>query len=283
MMIARSKLTHILEQLEVHGASGWELSKLIARVNSEGGIKRYADPPDRRPADLELAVVYDQLVADQEAGNLIEVVDDVTELPETTRAGTNGTDGSGAAVAVAKPKPRPSAGKPKSSRKQHAGVSKMGWDERKAYYASNPYPIPEDGVLATLVAELKKAGSSDPPKPITKAKLLDVLKKKHDDRRAESMELTINNHVPGRLRYKYGVHVWKQKLDDNKTGYYIVGEGKKPQPGQSAKSTAKPKPKPKKSTKSTNGKPPTVKRKPTAKPKPAPKKPNKPKPSRAGK
>lgn len=121
------------------------------------------------------------------------------------------------------------------------------WDAYKKFYAKNPRPVPEKGVLATVVAELKAAGKGSKPKPVTKEQIVDVLAAKFEDRDPVKMATNLNNILPTGLRIEYGLHVWKQKLTDDKgnvsTGYYIHGDGRTPQPEQPPAEKSAPEPK----------------------------------------
>lgn len=169
-------------------------------------------------------------------------------------------------VAVtAKPKPKPAAratAKPKAQAKPKPAAKKKAahapgtngkaekdswnpfgtWDAYKKHYAKNPRPVPEKGVLATVVAELKAAGKGAKPKPVTKDQIVDVLFATFPDRTKQKMATNLNNILPTGLRIEYGIHVWKAKVGDS-TGYYIVGDGRTPQPEQPPAEKSAPKPK----------------------------------------
>lgn len=141
-----------------------------------------------------------------------------------------------AATKAAKPKKEKKARKAKepSANGEHKHWNPYGsWDKYKAHFRKNPLAIPEDGILRTTYDELVSAGKGRTPKPVTKKDILGVLVLNYKDRDPKSMEITLNNNVPGRLLRKYGVHVWKQRMDSGEMGYYVVGDGKSPQPKES--------------------------------------------------
>lgn len=94
-----------------------------------------------------------------------------------------------------------------------------------------PKPIPEEGITRTLYDELVNAGKGAKPRPVTKEYLLKVLQKKFRNNDADKMWTNINNTVPSRLLWMHGIHVWRYRPEDGgPMGYYIVGNGRKPQP-----------------------------------------------------
>lgn len=129
--------------------------------------------------------------------------------------------------------------------------------KKRAFWASNPITITKQGpgVMRTVIKELKAAGkgveSGKTPKPVTKKDVFEVLKLEFPDRSPEKMWTNLNNIIPCRLREHYSIHVWRQKTVGGEMGYYIVGDGSKPQPGTSyGPREAKPAPKkPKKAAK----------------------------------
>ncbi len=264
MQVTESKLVAILKGLSVHNADSWGPGKLTARVNADGGLEKYTENGTIRPDDAELATLMDELIASQ-ASESIEVVPDPA------------TEGDGTFPLVppeANGKPKAKAKKtPPKKKPESVPVSKMTWKEEKAHFAKHPLALPDEGHLAVTVEQLRAVGKTKIPKPVTKQQILAVLRKKYPDARAGSMETNLNNNVPGRLRWKYGIHVWRERLPDGKVGYYILGDGKKLQPKE--EKTAKPKVKKehvvvakKPKSPSVNGKPKVKKKSVTATKKP---------------
>lgn len=142
---------------------------------------------------------------------------------------------------AAKPAAKPRDAKPAAKKKASHAPGTNGkaekdswnpfgtWDNYKKHYAKNPRPVPNAGVVATVVAELKAAGKGKTPKPVTKDQIVDVLYATFPDRTKHKMATNLNNIIPGRLQRLYGIHVWKAKVGDV-TGYYIHGDGRTPQP-----------------------------------------------------
>lgn len=259
MKVLKSKLTQLLVFLGVDPAENWDTATLASKVNQQpGGITRYKEE-NQVIEDAELLKLYTDIAADQAAGNLTEIEEDAAPAaaapaPVTTPTQSTAPVAAAEKPAKAKPGPKPAKAKketkPKAAKKPKA--SKNGkptkwpngatWAEQAAYWKKHPKQLSEKGpgVLRTVVDELKHAGKNpDKPKPMTKEDLLKVLTKQFSDRTGEKMMTYINNMVPTGLRNEYGIHVWKLKdKKDEPTGYFIVGDGKKPQP-KAAKATAK--------------------------------------------
>lgn len=89
----------------------------------------------------------------------------------------------------------------------------------------------------TIVTELKTAGKGKNPKGVTKAFILDVLVAKFPDKSRESLAKYLNNMIPSRLSWKFGIHVWKNRPTEPgvSTTYYINGDGRTPQPEPKSK------------------------------------------------
>lgn len=248
MKVEQAKIVDLLKRLGVDSADRWDAAKIATKVNQEGGIARYKDVSDTLPE--ELGSLFDELVADQTGGGVIEVVPSVDSEP------TVGTEPESAPAAPAngKPKKKPVAGKrPKTVKKprnepaakkpaaltngrRSARYDGFGtFSEWIAHLKKNPKELPTDGVLFVTVRELRAAGKRANPKGVTKEYLLGVLHEEFPDRPMEKLETNLNNNVPTRLNWMYGIHVWSVKGDNNtKLGYYISGDGKTPQPKSAA-------------------------------------------------
>lgn len=260
MKVKRSEILALLLDMNMLAADGWTLPQMVSKVNQEGGgISRYKEE-DHEFSSPEFKKLYEDIVVDQTNGNLVEIEDDSETAAADAKANVPETDKPAEAPAKpapkpaakpkaekdAKPKAKPKAEKaaPKAKSKAKAKPSANGdkkspwpkgsWQAQAAYWKKNPKEVTDrgPGVMRTVIKELKHAGKNpDKPKPITKDDLLGVLTKEFKDRTPEKMMTYLNNLVPTGLRNEYGIHVWKAKGDKGeKTGYYIVGDGDKPQP-----------------------------------------------------
>ncbi len=220
MLVKKSQLLAIYAALAVDTAASWPLAKLNQKTNAAGGIARYAEAGFTPPKDL--ADLYAEIVADQEAGNQVELEDDGPANPEPTAKPK-----AAAKKPAAKPAKEPA--KPKEKKEKKA---KLTWAEKIAKWKKTPATLGTKGagVFSTVLAELKAAGKGKKPTPITKEHIVGVLKEKFPDRDVEKMATSVNNLVPSRFGYKWGIHVWSDKMEDGRKGYYVVGDGKTPQP-----------------------------------------------------
>lgn len=249
MFVQKSQVVAILVGFGVDTAVGYSLSVLTARVNAEGGIKRYADPSDAQPADPELATLYAEMVAAQEAGNLIEIVDDPEPTPNPELSTTGGQTVPTTAAPTKPKRTKPKGAKPKTTKPAKPAATKRGenptngmtWGEKVQYWKKHPKPITDKGpgVLLRIVKELKAATAD---KPITKEKLLGILSRAFSDRQTAKMETYMNNMLPTGLRDEYGIHTWRTKQPSEHMAYWIEGDGKTPQPVEAKVASAKPKP-----------------------------------------
>ncbi len=252
MIVEQAKVTELLRALGVDSVDRWDAAKIASKINQEGGIARYRDATDSLP--LELDGLYTELVTDQTAGNLIEVAP--SEARTDVPPAANGKPKKKTVGKRPKVVKKPARVKPKPAKKKAAPLTSSRhraarydgfatFKEWTNHLKKNPKPLPDDGVIAVTVRELKAAGKAKNPKGVTKEYLIGVLKAEFPDRPVEKMLTNLNNNVPTRLLWMYGVHVWtfRERGTDDKTGYFIVGDGKDPQPVATVET---PKPKAKK-------------------------------------
>ena len=288
MQVQQSQLVKVFLSLGLDSATEWDVPTLVSKTNRDGGIARLREP-GQAMADAGAEKLYDAIVADQAAGNLVEVVPDPepepaapetftlgeepaapaaippveptpvepAPAPKKTRVRTGKTakasraakakggkaraaKTAGAATATKeKPKPKAKARGGKAKPSRHSEPSGNGkrhrrtWDEfKKAWHRLHPEgtaALTKRAVLAnTVVEQLKEAGRNK--EALTKEELLDILKEKFPDRAPEKMFSYVSNLVPSKLRDWNGIHVWKKRREDGRTGYYIKGAGREPQP-----------------------------------------------------
>ncbi len=131
-------------------------------------------------------------------------------------------------------KEKPKAKKSASAYTYRVNGQDMVYAEMKEYYAKNPLPVPEKGVIAEIVRILKDVGAKETC--ITKAKLTERLKEKFSKKKVTSLGLTVNNLVSTRLRDVYGLQVWKRRIaagvSAGKMGYWLPYHTKRVQPGK---------------------------------------------------
>ncbi len=248
MLVKKSALVALYAALNLDTVGAWPLAKLVQKTNAAGGIGRYREP-GQAIADPAAEALFDLIVADQVVGNLIEVEDDT---PAPTDAPTMAKPAPKAAKPAtpakeSKPKPAPKAKAPAGKRQPAARYEGFGnWKAYAAHLAKNPKPLDEKkgGVMVATVKALKAAGRDN--KPITKEELLGVLAAEFPDRDRSKMEVTINNNVPGRLRWMHGIEVSTGKNDAGRRTYWIGGKVTVPAKAAPAKPAAAPKPAPKK-------------------------------------
>lgn len=144
-----------------------------------------------------------------------------------------------------KPVRRPAKEKARVGRTRTPGrpPADSTYAEKREFWAANPIRMTQQGpgVMRTVYEELVAAGKGvtfekgvvggRKPKPMTKKDLHEALKIAFPDRDPAKMWVNLNNIIPCRLREHYSIHVWRQRTTDGETGYYIVGDGKTPQPG----------------------------------------------------
>jgi hypothetical protein len=244
MKVKKSRLLDLYEALGVDSArDNWDDAKLAQKTNKDEGITRFRDP-GQKIEDPELETLYDEIVKAREAGESIEVDTEGEEQSAPKPAKASVKEGKAAgADPKREPKPAPKA-KPaaKKAPAKTAPVKKDAtggggrqryeghgtWEAYKAHLAKNPKDVGDKGVIAETFKILKQAGKEK--KPVTKEQILEVLKAKFRDREHNKLATTLNNNVPGRLKWMYGIHVWHDKNDDSTRTYYIDGDGRTPQP-----------------------------------------------------
>lgn len=236
MKVSRDKLVALMLELGVDTASEWDVPTLAAKVNRDGGIARYEDPPGSFAGTLK--PLFGEIADAQKRGEAVEVEEvreaerHTPEKKEKARERSRASRRKKAAAAAARPAKKAAGKVAGAGRSRRATGS--SWEEQKAYRAKNPLQITDrgPGVMRTVVAELKAAGKGSSPKGVTKDHLLDVLKRTFEDRDPTKMQTNLSNIVPGRLKREYGIHVWKRKNESGETLYFIKGDGKTPQPAR---------------------------------------------------
>lgn len=241
-------MVDLLMALGVDAAAGWDASVLAARVNSVGGIARYDDggsaklsPPRRQ--------LFDDVTAHQSSGGVVaiepdQMQDDGAKKPVAKKKSTAKPKSKPKlksrpvpAAAVVKAAPKKPAKKPAKTGPVDVDVkppSSAPWAVWKAYWAKHPKTVPTrgPGVLRSVIRELRFAGKAKNPRGVTKEQLVSLLAQEHTDRDPNKMRNYVSNMVPTRLREEYGIHVWTNKPRGAPTGYYLVGDGKTPQPDE---------------------------------------------------
>lgn len=257
----KSKLVALFKELSVDTAGEWDAPKLQKRA--EGGLAKYLEPG--QVLEGEVKELFDAIEAANKEQEDITVTDDTAPEPKkpakkpaketpagkpaaaptTANAGKkSGGSGGGKPAPAADPAPK----------KKPAAKRAGGWKP-----GDPPLPFDEargPGVIRSLVDLLKAA---TPEKPLTKEKAVEELVAKFPDRKSEKIKTTVSNQIPSRLRIVRGIHVWS-----NAGGYWIDGDGKKPQkdrvrPNSRTKESDVPTPK-------SGGKPAATKTSPGAKP-----------------
>lgn len=244
MKVNQSELVEILVDCGVDSAGSWSADELLKRISKDGGIARYLGDGE---APKVLVGLWDQIVAAQSAGDAIEIVPTTAAPAPKKPAAKKPAAKPAGKKPAAKAADKPAAGKKPAAKvagKKPAGSSSRydghaTFPEWVAYLKKNPKDLPPDGVLATVVSELKAAGKGAKPNPITKDFILSVLTAKFPERDRLKMETNLENNVPSRLQWMYGIYVWSHKEPGQPKGYYIKGDGKTPQPKPVAKVKAK--------------------------------------------
>ena len=241
MRIPESTMVTLLVSLGVN-AEKWPLEKLNARVNQSGGVARYMEG-QTIPSDLQS--IYDEIVVDQTAGNLVEVYADMPEtIPDETVGGTENSDTKPSANGTpVKTKKKSKAKKPAKAKKPtkkkppsvpKEKVKRTYGDRMKAWkkkYGETGQPITERGLIVSLVfKELQRAGKFSPPRPITKRELHEILKAKFPERTPEKMWTYLTNLVPTRFENRRYVNIWRERMESGELGYWVVGDGTDAQP-----------------------------------------------------
>lgn len=250
MKVQFTRMVKLMLALGVDTAGSWDKTRLLKKIAvSAGGLKKYHTGEDLK--DENLANLYDDVVAAQEAGQELEVEGDKEATPK-------------------KAAPKPAAKKaddeepaPKRTRQPADPDRPPPWKRLTEFSDRGP------GKIKTLVEFLIKAGKTG--KHLTKEAALDKMKAAFPDDDSNKMRTTVNNQIPTRLRDVRGIHVWRSE-----TGYYIDPdtEGKKPQPKASKPQAApkkaankeEPKPAPKSSNKANPPAAKTTAKKAAAKP-----------------
>lgn len=230
MIVKKSELAALYVALGLDTAASWPAAKLNAKTNTDQGIARYREP-GQAITDPALEALFDQIAADQTAGNLIEVEDDGDVTPPKPAPKPAAVKAKPAAKAPAEKKPRSP-----TVRTKYAGFP--DWQSYYADLQKNPKTLKDKkgGVLVETVKLLKQAGKEG--KGVTKEHILGVLKETVPGRSVEKMAVTLNNNVPARLRWMYGIHVWTGTDPSGSRTYWIKGDGRTPQHvGAKAKKT----------------------------------------------
>lgn len=243
-----SEVREMLVALGVDTAAGWDAKTAQAKIGR--GVAHYLGDGQTAAgiADLSARRLFEAIDADQRAGHTVEVIDD-TGGPAPAAANKK-KGGDKVAKTKAKPAKKAAKGKAKVKAAKPSGNGKhkpsgngtagMTWKEKLVYWKKHPKPISDrgPGILRAIVDELKAAGKGANPAGVTKEHLLGVLAAKFTDRAADKMETYLNNMLPTGLRDEYGVHVRSRRPEGELTHYWIVGDGKNPQPKTKAKAKA---------------------------------------------
>jgi hypothetical protein len=284
MQIRHSELVKLLVSMNVE-ADSWDVVKLTKRINQEPGISRYNEPPITF-FDPEMEKLYNTIVADQAAGNLVEVISDIPEptppVPESETFALPVETPATEPIVVADPTvvdavvettpepvptiettpenpetestpKKPRRGKKPGKRAKSGTTRKMSYEEKVAAwdkkFKKTGAPITErgPGIIRVIVEELQRAGKYKSPRPVTKKQLLEVLKAKFPDRPPEGMWTYLTNLVPTCLRIERHIHCHSKNMGGGEKGYYVIGDGREPQ----VKETKEPKKAKKKKTKET--------------------------------
>ena len=137
MQVARSRLVELLKALHVDSVDGWNNGKLAVRVNQDNGIVRYSDTPEPFPPGSEFQSLFSEIVADQAAGNAVEVLDDT---PVETEVAAPTANGKPKKAATAKKSPQKTPAKPPASKsgKTQKHVGKKNPTKPKAKTPGKP-------------------------------------------------------------------------------------------------------------------------------------------------
>lgn len=92
----------------------------------------------------------------------------------------------------------------------------------KEYRREHPVRMRPNGILATVVSELRFAGQWGTPVP--KEYLMKILRAKYPKRNIRRMHVYLNNCLPTRLRWMYHIEVQVSRLPDGRKGYCILPE-----------------------------------------------------------
>lgn len=266
MQVNKDEVAAVFVDLGYSWVVGWDAAELTKKLNGRGGIAS-CRKKGHLFTDPKAEALFKAIDDAQEAGTLVRVVDAPAPKPAKAFRGkrilkaaevavkspvkveTKSTPAPQQKPAKAKPAPQPAKGKPgRPSRDalpvprenvvyQANGRPVLGspmWAFRE-YFAKHPLKVSDrgPGVMRAVIDELKKAGKAGPggtPAPLTKDELLAALAKRFGDRPAEKLRTNMNNLVPSRLRDEYRIHVWVTPPGTGPRGYYIVGDGSKPQP-----------------------------------------------------
>lgn len=239
MKVNRIDMVRLFQELGVDTADQWDNLKLAVKCNhKDGGITRYVEEGmtiDEPGAEK----LFIRIAAHQKSGGVVEVVDDAPAPPPVAKLAKVARE-----VVTPPPPPEPKKRRPpgrkpaapdgnpdpqlgggRLKRKKHAAGRPEpagGWREERAFYGKHPLPLPDDGVLRVTYDELVHAGKGAKPKPVTKEYLLGVLVERFPGRTRDKLETNLNNNVPGRLAWKYGVEVSREKVESGRMGYYIT-------------------------------------------------------------
>lgn len=237
-----SKLVKLFVILGVDTAPEWPTKKL--QEKAEGGLKKYLEDGFEFE-DTDLQDLYNSVEAANKEQEDITITEDRPEFAGKEKKPAK-------KEATTQPAAKPKVGKAQPAKAQPAkaaasGTSSTTKADPKPKRASTggwkpgdpPLPFDEargPGVLRSI-RDLLMAASEK--KPITKEAVVAELKKEFPDRDVAKLAVTVSNQIPSRLRIVRGLHVWRSEQ-----GYWIPGDGSKPQPKK--ESVAKPKPEPKK-------------------------------------
>lgn len=208
VQVKRGEMIRLFVALGVDTATDWDDTRLVQKVESGMAKFREADAP----LDADLDALFNEVVAAQGTGDTVEIVADDAEPGATADE---------PAPAKKRGRAKPAAKKP-ARKKAASADKKVTWG-----YRDDPLPVPTEGVMAFVVAQLKKAGlgkeKEGAPAGIHKNRLIELMAKKFPERTPEKMMTNLNNLVPGRLYREYHVYAIRNPATG---GYYIVGDGR---------------------------------------------------------
>lgn len=193
MKLSRSDAVALMEALDYKTAARWSVKKLADKIT---GLPDILDE-ETEVEDKKLAKLLKKVLNAVENEDEIVVLEDEAEEEETEEEA---------------PKP-----KKKSAKKAVKRGSKKASEDEAEDEAEEEESVPVKskpakkgpgkrgvGVIATIIAELRKANAK---KPTTKEKILAVLVKKFPDRDPKAMKSTISSQVPSGLRTEKGLVV----------------------------------------------------------------------------
>lgn len=190
MKLSKSDAVALMEALDYKTAARWSVKKLADKIT---GLPDILDE-ETEVEDKKLAKLLKKVLKAVENEDEIVVLEDEAEEEEAVEEA---------------PKPKKKGAK-KAVKRSRKKASDDEDDEEEESVPVKPKPAKKGpgkrgvGVIATIIAELRKANAK---KPTTKEKILAVLVKKFPDRDPKAMKSTISSQVPSGLRTEKGLEV----------------------------------------------------------------------------